>query len=164
MSVFVPIALPEVFEIQVCITRDKTKDASWFSPASPLLPSRHHFSVSILLSAKKYTAKTRLPSSDMDPFLSNCSIIPWNRRDCSFFVNNGSQITVDSNKDSSRSVLAILTACLFLSVILAASAAKPPSLPGFLVEMSLHLLSSLPVLDSEEDVESTFEPSQKLPL
>ena len=54
-------------------------------------------------------------SSDMRPRLGDPPFTPWDGRNKSIsFVVDFSQITVDCSEDSSRRVLAILTASIFV--------------------------------------------------
>ena len=77
----------------------------------------------------------------------------------SFFVNDCSQIAVDS----SRRVLAILTACLLVGDPCRIGCTSP-TLIGFVVELRLHFLCPYSMIDSEEDVKSAFLPSVKYTL
>ena len=68
-----------------------------------------------------------------------------------FFADNNSQITVHCNKNSSRRVLAILTACIFIGNSCCVGC-KSPSLFGFFVELLLHLFFSHSVFNYKEDM------------
>ena len=107
-------------------------------------PPKLYFSVSSLLSARNVRRQLAYLCAQSPMFEQQSSRIPWDRRDCSvFFANNCSQVAVDSYKDSSRRVLAILTFFASSPVILAASGAnRQPCLASWMNCPSPFLLSS----------------------
>ena len=89
-------------------------------------------------------------SSYIHPCSGNSSFIPWDRRARSFFfANQCSQIAADSNKDSSRRVLAILTACILVGDSCRIGS-KSPALFGLFVELFLDSFFPYFMLNSEE--------------
>ena len=102
--------------------------------ASLLLPPKLHFS-----ERQKYMGKTRIPPRTVTHAWASLPSFPG------IDVTAPSallQIAVDCNKNSSRRVLAILTAC-FLIGDPCRVCCKPPSLLGLFVELLLHLPCTL---------------------
>ena len=102
-------------------------------------------------SANSTRRKPRTTPSDIHPCLGNSSLVAWDRLNRSLcFASNCSQIAVDCNKNSSRRVIAILTACFFIRDSCCVGC-KSPSLFSLFVELLLHFFFPHFVLNSEKD-------------
>ena len=122
VSALTPKALLEVFWTHVCIARDQPLGA-------PKIRQNPH------------------TSCDIRPSLRTSSFIPWNRRDCHFFLNC-SQTTVDCQEDSSPDVCLRSSLLAFCVSDPCCMSCKPPSRRGFSLKCasasSFLILCSIP--------------------